>query len=45
VVVDAVQFLEAKAEREPVPHEPQAPPTTEVDFSGPMPAEPDDLPF
>ena len=45
VVVDAVHFLEAKAEREPVPHEPQAPPTTEVDFSGPMPAEPDDLPF
>jgi len=44
VQADAIQFLESRSDREPAGMEPPPAPT-EADFSGPMPAEADDLPF
>ncbi len=45
ITADSVQFLEGKSDREPAgPAEPPPHPA-EADFSAPMPAEADDLPF
>jgi single-strand DNA-binding protein len=44
ITADSVQFLEGKSDREPIPQEPPPHPS-EADFSGPTPAEADDLPF
>jgi len=44
VQADSIQFLEAKGDREPVSHEPP-PAVGEANFSEPLPADVDDLPF